>query len=277
MCTSPLNLSDRTVKCGQCKSCLLEKSATWSARLTEEFKESTSAYFVTLTYRDQDALWVDTEEDTVTTLSKRDVQLFMKKLRKFNEKHRRSCDYPIRYYLTGEYGGKFGRAHYHILLFNATKEASDRIHQIWDKGRVDVQGMNEKAIRYVSNYMLTKNIDVPEGIEKPFSLMSRRPGLGAGYIGRNWKHHYDNPEAIHMKTPSKKQRQLPRYYADKLISDTTKKQFNDNKEKEFEARRKELYAKAEKACPEDPLGWIREERKRKSELHYKRKLKNKKL
>jgi len=257
--------------------CLLEKSSIWSARLEEEFKKSTSGYFITLTYSDDNAIWVDTETETVTTLDKRDVQLFMKKLRKVNERYRQKHDYSIRYYLTGEYGGKFGRAHYHILLFNATKEAVERIYTIWNKGRIDVQSMNEKAIKYVSNYMLTKNKDVPDGIEKPFSLMSRRPGIGSAYIDRNWKHHIENPEAIHMMKAGKNKRQLPRFYSDKLISDISKKQFNDNKEKEHEIRRAELYAEAEKQCPKDPLGWIKAERKRKSEIFYKRKTQNRKL
>ncbi len=46
------------------------------------------------------------------TLRKRDVQLFLKRLRK-NYKY----DNHIKYFCCGEYGGKTFRPHYHLIIF----------------------------------------------------------------------------------------------------------------------------------------------------------------
>ena len=91
------------VACGKCLSCLHNLRKDWCFRLRQEWKHSTGAMFVTLTYGDRQV-----PEDG---LCKRDVQLFMKKLRK-------RCGGRLRYFCTGEYGSKKGRPHYHLLLFN---------------------------------------------------------------------------------------------------------------------------------------------------------------
>ena len=95
------------VPCGKCPSCLSDRARDWSNRCLMELKTSGSAIFVTLTY-DDFHLPID---DDGPTLRVRDVQLFFKRLRK---------DFPnsrIRYLLSGEYGSKTSRPHYHAIIF----------------------------------------------------------------------------------------------------------------------------------------------------------------
>ena len=92
----------------------------WSFRLREELKDSESAHFLTLTYDDEHIIITGNNEPT---LYKRDVQLFLKSLRKLQKQ-------KIKYYFVGEYGGKTDRPHYHAIIFNLTKDTLVKIPRI---------------------------------------------------------------------------------------------------------------------------------------------------
>ena len=84
--------------CGRCIGCRLERSRQWAMRIVAEQQCCEASSFVTLTYA-----------DAPVSLSKRDCQLFLKRLRK-------RCG-SFRYYLAGEYGEESGRPHYHACIF----------------------------------------------------------------------------------------------------------------------------------------------------------------
>lgn len=280
MCIKPLNLSDRTVKCGQCKECLTQRARTWALRLTEESRCSKSAYFLTLTYREEDIPVIDTvyynREIQVTTLVKKDVQDFLKRLRHHQSKLKGE---PLRIFYTGEYGGKFGRAHYHIVVFNMLPELTSfnpqirsnkaqkdyKLRAIWKKGFVDTGRVQDASIRYVTNYMMTKNIDTIGEQEAPFLECSK--GLGANYLKLYEQRHWDQGEyRMVTNKPEKYRPMLPRYYMDKLFDEDTKRVINDFKAEDAEDYHNEILEKAEKREPLDPYGYIREARKHKQEV-----------
>ena len=141
-----------SVPCGKCVPCLVNKRSDWSFRLEQEHRVSKTAHFVTLTY---DAKHLRTDG----SLEKRDLQLYLKRLRK-NE----SVNYGnqrLRYYAVGEYGTHGGRPHYHILLFNATDE--NTIRKAWrdSKGKpigiVHVGKVEAASIAYVTKYIIQKD------------------------------------------------------------------------------------------------------------------------
>lgn len=123
------------IDCGQCIGCRLKYSRSWADRLVLESMQypETNTWCITLTYSDEAFQLRDKHDkllhpsfltrtdletgviDTVPVLYKRDVELFMKRLRKtFAE-----FGYDnIRYYCAGEYGDKNGRPHFHMVLFN---------------------------------------------------------------------------------------------------------------------------------------------------------------
>lgn len=103
--------SERTVKdfievpCGKCLGCRMSYSRSWADRMMLEMKDHKETYFITLTYNDQNIPWnpmpdQDTGEivDSVQTLKKRDLQLFLKRLR------RKVGDDHLMYFACGEYG-----------------------------------------------------------------------------------------------------------------------------------------------------------------------------
>lgn len=123
----------KIVPCGQCIECRLAYSRIWADRMMLELKEQKKAIFLTLTY-DRNHMHVSEYENVVCTdflprckneillddqylvpkygsLSKRDVQLFLKRLRK------EFAPLKLRYFAAGEYGESTLRPHVHMILY----------------------------------------------------------------------------------------------------------------------------------------------------------------
>ena len=224
-----------TVPCGKCEFCLERKRDEWSFRLKKELKESISSYFITLTYDEQECPYIWNNEIKpykdytgeeykgnrypIQTLNKRDVQLFIKRLRKHKEGILSVVDkkfkfYPIRYYAVGEYTDQY-RPHYHGIFFNVPRETSRIIDRIWDKGFVKVGTVTDASIHYVTGYIMDKN-KFWKGQERPFSLMSRKPGIGNDYLKKNGEFHKKNKQFYVINNGYK--HNIPRYYKDRIFN-----------------------------------------------------------
>lgn len=181
-CFNPFSVKHKTksetvpVPCGKCPECRNRRASGWSFRLMYEEKRSKSAQFITLTY---DTKYVPISRNGFMDLSKRDVQLFFKRLRKYHIPW--DDKFPIKYYCAGEYGGKTWRPHYHIIIFNARIEL---IQKAWEKGGVHYGEVSGASIGYTLKY-ITKKSRIPQHMNddrvREFSLMSK--GLGKNYVG----------------------------------------------------------------------------------------------
>lgn len=174
MCLSPFKPKgqDIPVPCGKCPKCTARRTSGWSFRLMQQDKISMLSSFVTLTY--------DTDHVPITphgflTLVKRDCQLFFKRLRDI-QKRLGSPEFrslKISYYLAGEYGGQFGRPHYHVILFNAE---SRLIEMAWPLGQCHVGTVTGASIGYTLKY-ISKPAKIPlhqrDDRQREFSLMSK--------------------------------------------------------------------------------------------------------
>lgn len=214
----PFNQDFLEVPCGKCEACLTNKRREWTYRVNEEFKNSSSAHFITLTYSDEN-LYYEAFKDkfgvyhTAPIPLKRDVQLFFKRLRKS------ISPYKIRYYAVSEYGTNFLRPHYHIILFNFPCEFDvfKAVDDAWQKGFVSVSQVNGARINYCTSYLFQRS-DLPDYLPKPFVLTSRRPGLGLCYLtDKNIDFHRDN-KTLKTIYPDGVKRSLPRYYRDKIFT-----------------------------------------------------------
>lgn len=198
-----------SVPCGRCPACYRRRVSAWSFRLLQEYKVCYSAQFLTLTY---DSCNVPLTSKGVAQLCKRDMQLFIKRLRKSHEEGTR-----IKYFAVGEYGGKTSRPHYHILLFNARVEL---VQSSWKLGNVHYGTVTAASIGYTLKYMAKKCKQV-YGVEKPFALMSK--GLGASYItGQVIKWHVSG-RRMYCVLPGGKKISMSRYYKDKIFTPEMRK------------------------------------------------------
>lgn len=199
------------VPCGKCLICLSNKREDWSFRLMQEYKVSSSAYFITLTYSEKYLPSMG--------VSKRHFQLYMKRLRKLVDK---DTKYPVRYYAVGEYGGETKRPHYHAIIFNADEKSIRQAWAFFNKvrnkvepiGIVHVGNVTEASVAYVLKYVVQK-YEYPEGLNPSFSLMSRGHGLGANYLSDAmvaWHRSGDRVYALQYGV----KRRLPRFYKEKI-------------------------------------------------------------
>lgn len=233
-------------ECGSCPECLQKKSRLWALRCSMEAKVSPGV-MVTLTYDTYKVLYGKTstiEEnptDPTLPLSKRDCQLFIKRLRKHFEPKK------IKYLITAERGKRTGRAHYHALLFGVQFDdlvkykKSDRgnwiyksrtLEKIWQNGicTVDCINLSAKTARYCTKYCSKDS-----GVDDTFMLFSRGIGeqkLLEEFNGKSYwidGREYSIPKQIWQRVIESRYDcyGLSRYIPKVRLEDTEKKIFNE--------------------------------------------------
>lgn len=233
-CITPFHTRDKisnewmALPCGKCPNCMKRRTSGWSFRLMKEGERSETALFVTLTY---DTKYVPLTKNGFMSLNKRHIQTYMKRLRKLSDR-------KLKYYVCGEYGSVRDRPHYHMIIFNADPE---KVERAWSEykagigfvpfGGIYIGEVNEASIGYTLKYM-QKPGKIPKHKNddrlKEFSLMSK--GIGANYLTDNMKKWHENDLLNRMYVPIKagKKIAMPRYYKDKLYSETQKLLINNH-------------------------------------------------
>lgn len=194
-----------TVPCGRCVECRLEHSRQWAMRCVHESSLYDENCFVTLTYDNKNL-------PENASLRKRDLQLFMKRLRKKFRKKK------IRFFAAGEYGENFGRPHYHIILFGfdfpdkvrwSTRGdfevwRSNSLEEVWKKGNSEIGSVTFESAAYVARYVMKKDMFSDPALDKffnkngiwepVFATMSRggseKGEKNLGGIGKRWYERY---------------------------------------------------------------------------------------
>lgn len=189
-----------SIPCSQCIGCRMEYGRQWAMRCVKEAESHASNCFVTLTYNgDRD----------FTSLDKRDLVLFMKKIRN-------NYGNGIRFFAAGEYTQAF-RPHFHVLFFGLDfadkvpfKKSpsgemlyrSDGLEKLWTAGYSSIGAVTFESAGYVAKYALKKVTGVVAndvfrstiedfGLVPEFVQMSRgSKKLGTGGIGRAWFEKY---------------------------------------------------------------------------------------
>jgi len=224
-----------TVPCGRCPECVKRKVSGWSFRLMQEERNSSSAYFVTLTY---DTRHVPITRKGYMSLSKRDVQLFLKRLRKLhysktdinlaeNKRHDNiSNNNRITYYAVGEYGSTTRRPHYHCILFNTTRE---KIAKAWSLGEIHIGQVTGASVGYTLKYMSKPSKQkhhANDDRQPQFALMSK--GLGKAYLTPQMVQWHKNAliARMYVNLMEGKKASMPRYYKDKIYTEQERKRIS---------------------------------------------------
>lgn len=211
-----------SVPCGKCAACLIQKRKDMSTRLALETQVHDDACFITLTY-DDDHLpvtdWLDwSSSDKMLdrglgelpepTLLPRDVQLFIKRLRRHleyqpvhNKSIRDHVDHPIRYFCVGEYGSRTHRPHYHLIIFGwkpsdvetfhvkdgIVRNTSAQLSKLWPYGFHVVENVDSRVAKYCARYVTKKLTKAPDShsICPEFILQSVKDGgIGSPWLSR---------------------------------------------------------------------------------------------
>ena len=175
--------------------------------------------FLTLTYSDEHL-----PEDG--SLDLRHWQLFAKRMRKRVG--------PFRFFHCGEYGDRFGRPHYHALIFGQDfredrepygrsgsgmrYDVSPTLTELWQKGHATIGELTWQSAAYTARYVM-KKVTGPraeahyEGRKPEYVTMSRGGRGGKGGIGKGWLEKYTSdvyPDDFVVHEGRKFR--VPRYY-----------------------------------------------------------------
>lgn len=212
--------------CGKCIGCNLDRSGEWALRVYHESTLHQENCFLTLTFDDEHL-------PSNGSVSKRDLQLFFKKMR--------TSIYPkkISYLACGEYGPTLGRPHYHAAVMGydfkdkipAKKSgdhvlySSEELQNYWPWGFNTIGDLNYQTAGYIARYTVKKirgnmaqehykKLDTQTGelhdIEPEFLLSSRNPA-----IGKRWLDKYHSDLQKGYLTHNGKKRGIPKYYLKK--------------------------------------------------------------
>ncbi len=206
MCKSPTVLHDGTeTACHRCSICIERAVDDWCGRNIAESKTVVASNAITLTYGRGRFNEVLHERAVLLTYS--DVQKFFKLLRRHG--------YPVRYFVTGEFGSEKGRAHWHVIVHwlkavpaicgrdqkgkwhdNAAslkrfnwQRIDDQKRPVflqdgepadwWPHGFVQVAGVEYEDVRYNCKYILKA---MGDDERQGHLAMSKKPPLGHAYF-----------------------------------------------------------------------------------------------
>lgn len=252
LCWSPLDYSKEyatfQLPCGKCLHCRLERARETATRCYHEAQMYQNNSFVTLTYAD---------ENTSGRLVYKDFQDFQKRLRNHifknilnkmfpdlseqtqkklwreTPKNRRDEIYglhKISILVTGEYGDKTKRPHWHALIFNwrpsdlVYKYTSDRgdqaysskiLDDLWQGGITEVGEITFESAGYCARYAAKKLVHGFDGEHdfEPISRRSSKNAIGKKWIAKYWLQTFQNGYVNIKKGDGQIiQSPIPRYY-----------------------------------------------------------------
>lgn len=232
------------IDCGVCRDCRLAKARDWSVRCAHEAElYEGRCLFIDLTYADEHLPKNGVEPKVLTQFIKdlRNKNRSLKKTKvhvpdKYKDRARFENNL-IRYFGVGEYGEKFSRPHYHVILFNwddpkryfwkRSKKGtllyrSPILDEIWTYGHVTCSTFSPECAAYAARYTLKKITGEPAHdhylIENPdgtttrqnpeFQRQSNRPGIGHDWIEQHWKETFARDFVI----VNGKKLPVPKYY-----------------------------------------------------------------
>lgn len=146
--------------CSTCTICRHTRKQDWVMRLELESLAWNPQWisYVTLTYSDENL-------PQGNNLNYRDVQLFLKRVRK-------ATGIRFRYFCCGEYGSKTFRPHYHMIIFGLPPAFADLFQDKWALGFVKTLPVLDGGFAYVAGYLHKKHTPRAE-----YKLRSRVPEM----------------------------------------------------------------------------------------------------
>ena len=180
--TPQKRIPDATWKCNKCPGCISDKKRDWANRIAHELSMHPTGCFITLTY--------DDEHLGLNQLNRKHIKQWVQRMRHH---------FPdIRYFLSGEYGPKTNRAHYHAIIFGENfmdiLTGADRMRDrdglynskfldhLWGYGACHYGPASPGSARYIAGYIEKKIGDIDT-----ISSMSKKPPIGYTWVLKNYK------------------------------------------------------------------------------------------
>ena len=222
------------VGCGHCSTCRKQYAREMAFRVEAEAYDK-YCYNVLLTYNDEHLPRLNGRP----VLNRVHVQDFLKRFRSWHDKYTGT---KLRFFGVGEYGGKKGRPHYHLIFFTDKPLEMPKddhceplsfingiLKEKWQKGIADIERINNagSATIYLTQYLLTYDKKDNDTLVKPFRMMTRGgrkdKGLGYRWLERTrplqkYCIKYDDFTMSTISEDGRKfVRPIPRYYKRKFV------------------------------------------------------------
>lgn len=199
--------------CGKCLDCRLQYAREWALRCVHEAQCHEENSFITLTYSD--------EQLPGPKLVYSDFQKFMKRLRFAYPNKQIGC------FVTGEYGEKTKRPHWHAIIFGfrppdskplRRNERNDQVftsnvlNRLWGKGIAEFGSVTIESAGYCARYATKKLVHGKDGDHEfqPISKKSSKYAIGKKWIEKYWRHVFTHGR---INLPGGKGTTgIPRYY-----------------------------------------------------------------
>ncbi|MBR5854264.1 MAG: hypothetical protein IKY87_01125 [Paludibacteraceae bacterium] len=178
----------RDVPCGKCYHCRITKVNEWVTRMVLQSMYSKYVYFGTLTYAVTDS---DVFRETSPMLSRfncdnklQPTPILLRKdhLQKFFKRLRKQTGTKFQYFACGEYGNKYGRPHFHYIMWSDVAISEESVSNSWSTtddngnrvliGRIEHQDLRkdarniEHSYKYVCKYVQKSNFDYNKLVTK---------------------------------------------------------------------------------------------------------------
>lgn len=224
--------------CGRCIGCRQDLTKDWAVRCHHEAQMHMHNCVLTLTFD-------EAHLNTQNSLVKDDIQNFVKRLRQFIFRSTElKRNYPqfykqkISYLYCGEYGERFERPHYHIIIFgfdfpdkkffkksksNDDMFTSSFLEKLWPYGHATIGNMSMATAMYCASYItkyvsnaekaeIYTNKDTGEYRQPEFGHASKKPAIGLTWLKKYHKDLSSNDSVI----IANQRYRIPRYYLKKL-------------------------------------------------------------
>lgn len=200
------------IECRKCLPCRLNQAREKAIRCYHESKMHDDNIFLTLTYNEE---------------SLESPRLIYKHFQDFMKRLRESTPNKITYMVTGEYGEKHKRPHWHAIIFNYTPNdpkpkyttelgepvyTSQKLTDLWSYGNIEYGSVTMDSASYVARYAakkLTHGKD-QEHDYHPIHKTSSKKAIGRTWLEANYIHTFQNGFVVINGTQMK----IPRYYVD---------------------------------------------------------------
>lgn len=237
----------------------MKEQSGWAVRLANELKNAETAYFLTLTYKDElihmmqfghmnekksytleQAIQKDDFTSMIPKLDISHLRLFLSRLKDFARrdietikrelkvsKMSLKIDSKVKHFVVGEYGSKNNRPHWHLLLFNFPYSKEDTLKLItraWSSSKeTQTQQFGFCHIGDVEG----GSIDYVTGYlmknERINEIRLISQGIGAKYINKKTINYHQKTLDGIVRTGTTTGA-MPRYYSTKIFNEKQRKQ-----------------------------------------------------
>lgn len=207
ICTDPKIFNGVETSCRECDQCVATYKNTWVSRCVAEKNTMPHAFAITLTYADVDGV----PPLGARVYRYKDVSNMMKRIRSAG-KRKWKKNIELRYVIVGEKGTRFGRCHYHGVVFSShpitelgeisSRKGSDFAYKqrlnwsLWGHGFIEFQKADRMGMSYVLKYILKSRMTAArsrgqkregktEWLASSYLWCSKIPSIGETWLWRN--------------------------------------------------------------------------------------------